>query len=158
YYNRGNVLCEYNFNDKALAAYRKAFEIKEDYFSAKAAACSAELPILYESEQEIILRRTTYEEKLRALCDFVEVKGARVDLTKILEAKKPFYLAYQGRNNRDLQRLYGSMACRIMEYKYPKTPLMPLARPDEKVKVGIVSAFFYWHSNWKIPIKGWLSH
>ena len=157
YYNRGNVFCEYNLNDKALADFRKAFEIKEDFFAARAAACVAELPILYEFEQEIILRRTTYEEKLRALCDFVEARGARGDLTKILEAKQPFYLAYQGYNNRDLQRLYGSMACRIMEYKYPKTPLMPLAKPNEKVKVGIVSAFFYRHSNWKIPIKGWLS-
>ena len=140
-----------------MADYRKALEVKEDFFAARAAACFAELQILYEFEQEIILRRATYEEKLRALCDFVEARGARGDLTKILEAKQPFYLAYQGYNNRDLQRLYGSMACRIMEYKYPKTPPMLLAKPNEKVRVGIVSAFFYWHSNWKIPIKGWLS-
>ena len=157
HYNRGNVFFEYNLNDKAMADYRRACEIKEDYFAARAAACFAELPILYEFEQEIILRRTTYEEKLRALCDFVEARGARGDLTKILEAKQPFYLAYQGYSNRDLQRLYGSMACRIMEYKYPKTPPMPLAKAYEKVKVGIVSAFFYRHSNWKMPIKGWLS-
>ena len=157
HYNRGNVLCEYNLNDKALADYRKALEVKEDFFAARAAACFAELQILYEFEQEIILRRATYEEKLRALCDFVEARGARGDLTKILEAKQPFYLAYQGYNNRDLQRLYGSMACRIMEYKYPKTPPMLLAKPNEKVRVGIVSAFFYWHSNWKMRIKGWLS-
>ena len=148
---------DYNLNDKALADYRKALEVKEDFFAARAAACFAELQILYEFEQEIILRRATYEEKLRALCAFVEARGARGDLTKILEAKQPFYLAYQGYNNRDLQRLYGSMACRIMEYKYPKTPPMLLAKPNEKVRVGIVSAFFYWHSNWKIPIKGWLS-
>ena len=79
------------------------------------------------------------------------------DLTTILESKQPFHLAYQGYNDRDLQRIYGSMACRIMEYKYPKTPVMPLAKYGEKVKVGIVSAFFHLHSNWKIPIKGWLS-
>ena len=157
YNNRGNVFFELNLNDKALVSYRKAFEISEDFFEARAAACFAELPILYECEQEIILRRTTYEEKLRALCDFVEARGAHGDLTRILEAKQPFYLAYQGYNNRDLQRLYGSMACRIMEHKYPKAPLMQLARPNEKVKVGIVSAFFYLHSNWKVPIKGWLS-
>jgi predicted O-linked N-acetylglucosamine transferase (SPINDLY family) len=30
-------------------------------------------------------------------------------------------------------------------------------RPDEPVRVGIVSGFFLQHSNWKIPIKGWLS-
>ena len=157
HYNRGNIFFQHNLNEKALADYRKAVEIKEDFLAPRAAACVAELPIMYEFEQEIILRRTAYEEKLRALSDFVEIIGARGDLTKILEAKQPFYLAYQGYNNRDLQRLYGSMACRIMEYKYPKTPLMPLAKPSEKVKVGIVSAFFYWHSNWKMRIKGWIS-
>jgi protein O-GlcNAc transferase len=156
HYNRGNVFFEYNLNHEASAAYQKAFEIKEEFFQARAADCFAELPILYECEQEIIMRRIAYEEKLRALCDVVEARGARGDLTKILDAKRPFYLAYQGYNNRDLQRLYGSMACRIMEYKCPKTPLVPLAKPNEKVKVGIVSAFFYRHSNWKIPIKGWL--
>ena len=157
HYNRGNIFFQQNLNEKALADYRKAVEIKEDFLAPRAAACVAELPIMYEFEQEIILRRTAYEEKLRALSDFVETIGARGDLTKILEAKQPFYLAYQGYNNRDLQRLYGSMACRIMEYKYPKTPLMPLAKPSEKVKVGIVSAFFYLHSNWKMRIKGWIS-
>jgi predicted O-linked N-acetylglucosamine transferase (SPINDLY family) len=28
----------------------------------------------------------------------------------------------------------------------------------EKVRVGIVSGFFYNHSNWKIPIKGWVQN
>ena len=157
YYNRGTILFDCNLNDKALMDFQKAFDIKEDFFQARAAACFAELPILYQFEQEIILRRTTYEQKLRALCDFVEATGTRGDLTKILEGKQPFGLAYQGYNNRDLQRLYGSMACSIMEYKYPKAPITPPAKPNEKVKVGIVSAFFYRHSNWKIPIKGWLS-
>ena len=157
YYNRGSVFFHYNLNDKAVANFQKAFEIEEDFFAARGAACFAELPILYEHEQEIILRRKAYEEKLRALCDFVEAKAARGDLTKILEAQQPFYLAYQGYNNRDLQRLYGSMACRIMEFKNPRTPLMPRAKPNEKIKVGIVSAFFHTHSNWKMPIKGWLS-
>ena len=121
HYNRGNLFWEYNRIDKAMANYQKAFEIKGDFFAARAAACMAQLPILYESEQEINLRRATYEEKLRALCDVVEATGACGDLTTILEVKQPFHLAYQGYNNRDLQRIYGSMACRIMEYKYPKT-------------------------------------
>jgi protein O-GlcNAc transferase len=157
HYNRGSLFWGYNLIDKALADYRKAFEIKEEFLAARAAACIGELPILYDSEEEIILRRANYEEKLRALCDAVEARGARGNLTEILEYKQPFYLAYQGYNNRDLQRLYGSMACRIMEYKYPTTPAMPLAKRNERVKVGIVSAFFYSHSNWKVPIKGWLS-
>ncbi len=72
-------------------------------------------------------------------------------------AKAPFFLAYQGRNDRDLQRLYGSMICRVMEREYPAADLPPPPAPSEPVRVGIVSGCFYGHSNWKIPIKGWLS-
>jgi protein O-GlcNAc transferase len=154
---RGNVFYEHNLIDMALENYRNAMAIKEDFIAARSAECFSELPILYEFEQEIMSRRATYEAKLRALCDYVETRGARGELMKILETQQPFYLAYQGYNNRELQRLYGSMACRIMEYKYPQSPPMLPAKSNEKVKVGIVSSFFYLHSNWKIPIKGWLS-
>jgi predicted O-linked N-acetylglucosamine transferase (SPINDLY family) len=33
----------------------------------------------------------------------------------------------------------------------------PPPAPGEKIRVGIVSSFFVNHSNWKMPIKGWLS-
>ena len=154
---RGNVFYEHNLIDIALANYRKAMEIKEEFIEARTAECFAELPILYEFEEEIISRRATYEAKLRALCDYVETRGVREASIKMLETQRPFYLAYQGYNNRELQRLYGSMACRIMKDRYPQNPPMLPAKSNEKVRVGIVSSFFYLHSNWKIPIKGWLS-
>jgi predicted O-linked N-acetylglucosamine transferase (SPINDLY family) len=69
----------------------------------------------------------------------------------------PFYLAYQGRNDLELQRLYGSLACRIMGDRYPPAPISGRAGPGERIRVGIVSAYFRHHSVWKMPIKGWLS-
>ena len=39
----------------------------------------------------------------------------------------------------------------------PRHRLAQLAAAGEQVRVGIVSAFFREHSNWKIPIKGWVS-
>ena len=72
YYNRGNLFWEYNRIDKAMANYQKRLRLRRDFFAAKAAACMAQLPILYETETEIILRRAIYQEKLRALCDVVE--------------------------------------------------------------------------------------
>ena len=29
-------------------------------------------------------------------------------------------------------------------------------RPGEPIRLSIVSSFYYSHSNWKIPIKGWI--
>ncbi len=119
-------------------------------------ACIAELPILYADEAEIARRRAAYEQKLRALCDDVEAGRAAGDLVKALAAKQPFLLAYQGHNDRDLQKLYGAMVCRIMARQFPAAALPPPPAPGEPIRVGIVSSFFYLHSNWKIPIKGWI--
>jgi predicted O-linked N-acetylglucosamine transferase (SPINDLY family) len=69
---------------------------------------------------------------------------------------QPFYLAYQGHNDRDLQRIYGSLVCRIMADRYGPATLPNPPRTDEPVRVGIVSGFFFEHSVWKMPLKGWL--
>jgi predicted O-linked N-acetylglucosamine transferase (SPINDLY family) len=71
-------------------------------------------------------------------------------------ADQPFYLAYQGFNDRDLQSRYGSLICRIMSHAYPSAALRDPAPAGERVRVGIVSGFFRRHANWNVPIKGWL--
>jgi hypothetical protein len=62
-------------------------------------------------------------------------------------------------NDCDLQALYGQLICRLMGASYPQWSVpLPMPAPDEedRIRVGIVSGFFHWHSNWKIPIKGWV--
>lgn len=158
YLNRGRVFIDLNRNDDAAADFQKALTIKPAQAEARYADFLGELPILYAEENEIVRRRAAYEQKLRALCHDVEAGSLQGDMVKPIGAQQPFLLAYQGRNDRDLQRLYGSMVCRVMERKYPGAAM--LASPPasgEPVRVGIVSGFFYLHSNWKIPIKGWVS-
>ena len=79
------------------------------------------------------------------------------DLADAVGAHQPFYLAYQGLNDRDLQATYGAMICRVMAARYEPAKLPAPPEPGEPVRVAIVSGFFRQHSNWKIPIKGWLS-
>jgi predicted O-linked N-acetylglucosamine transferase (SPINDLY family) len=157
YYNRGRIFAELNRRAEAVANFNKAVAIRADYAEARFAACFAELPILYENEIEIVQQRAAYQQSLRKLCDDVEAGKVPGDLQKAIAAKQPFLLAYQGGNDRDLQTLYGSMLCRIMQRQFPVAELASPPAPGEPVRVGIVSSFFYLHSNWKIPIKGWLS-
>ena len=70
---------------------------------------------------------------------------------------QPFFLAYQGHNDRDLQSLFGGLAARIMADRYGTAELAPPPAPGEPVRVGIVSGFFYQHSVWKIGVRGWVS-
>ncbi len=43
------------------------------------------------------------------------------------------------------------------ELRLPAASL-PVPAPGERVRVGVVSGFFKAHSNWKIPIRGWIEH
>ena len=155
--NRGVTLQELMRFEEALASYQKAIALRPDFGEAQFASCMAELPILYMDEPEIIVRRTAYERRLRALCDAGDRSTNPADLAKGVGFSQPFYLAYQGYNDRDLQALYGSFVCRLMAKCYPPVALAPPPGETEPVRVGIVSGFFWHHTVWKLLIKGWLS-
>jgi protein O-GlcNAc transferase len=140
---------------EAVAHFGRAQELNRNYAEAKFALCMAELPILYMDQTEIDARRAAYERRLRVLLD--EQKQSLANLANAIGAAQPFQLAYQGYNDRELQSLYGSFVCRIMADRYPPVPLTSYAAPGEPVRVGLVSGYFRQHSNWKIPIKGWIS-
>lgn len=153
---RGRVYIDLNRNDDAAADFQRALAIRPDYAEARFAACFAELPILYADEAEIGRRRLAYERSLRALCADVEAGRLQGDLSKALAVKQPFLLAYQGQNDRELQALYGGLVSRIVGAQFEPAPRPPAPAAGEPVRVGVVSSFFHLHSNWKIPIKGWI--
>jgi predicted O-linked N-acetylglucosamine transferase (SPINDLY family) len=157
YYNRGIALRGQSRFAEATASFARAAAIKPDFLSAKLAACVARLPILYEDEPEIAARRADYAACLHALHDEIERSAAPGELADAIGAHQPFYLAYQGANDRDLQAVYGAIVCRVMAARYGPAKLPAAPAPGEPVRVAIVSGFFRRHSNWKIPIKGWLS-
>jgi protein O-GlcNAc transferase len=157
HYNRGIALRGQSRFTEATASFERAVAIKPDFLQAKLAACVARLPILYENEPEIASRRADYAACLHALHDEVERMATPGDLADAVGAHQPFYLAYQGLSDRDLQAIYGAMVCRIMAARYGPAKLPAPPEHGEPVRVAIVSGFFRQHSNWKIPIKGWLS-
>jgi len=157
YYHRARLLLELNRNDDAAADLRRSLALQPNNAKARFVACFAELPILYADESEIVRRRASYEACLRTLYADVESGKIGGDLPKAIAARQPFLLSYQGFNDVELQRLYGEMVCQIMHRQFPAAGLPPPPAPGEPIRVGIVSGFFHAHSNWKIPIKGWLS-
>jgi protein O-GlcNAc transferase len=157
HYNRGIALRGLSRITEAGASFKQALAIKPDFVHAQLAACMALLPIVYADEAEIAQCRADYEASLRALRDAVETMASPGDLADAIGAHQPFYLAYQGCNDRDLQAIYGAIVCRIMAARYGPARLAEPAAPGEPIRVAIVSGFFRQHSNWKIPIKGWLS-
>jgi protein O-GlcNAc transferase len=143
--------------DAAIAHFERALTIKPSYIEARLALCMAQLPVLYMDEAEIGTRRAAYQERLAQLSRELERGQTYRDLADGIGTIQPFLLAYQGQSDRSLQSTYGSLVCRAVGERYPPVTLADAPAPGERVRIGIVSCFFYNHSNWKIPIKGWLA-
>jgi protein O-GlcNAc transferase len=156
WYQRGQYLLDIGCNEKAAADLMRAMALRPDHAGTRLAACYAELPPIYSEESEIACRRAAYEQKLRVLSKDLDAGLLQGDLIKTLGVRKPFFLAYQGGNDRELQQIYGEMVGRVIARQFPPAPLPPPPAPDERIRVGIVSSFFHRHSNWKIPMKGWI--
>jgi predicted O-linked N-acetylglucosamine transferase (SPINDLY family) len=156
HYNRGIALRGQSRFAEAAASFEHALAIRPDFLPAKFAACMARLPIVYTDEPEIARRRAEYAAGLRALRDDVARAARPGDLADAVGAHQPFYLAYQGGDDRELQEIYGAIVCRAMAARYGSATLAAPPAAGEPVRVGIVSGFFRRHSNWKIPISGWL--
>jgi len=156
-YARGASLHAMNRWRESLASYERALSFKPDDPAAKFALCMAELPILYANEAEIGERRAAYAERLKSFAEDVGRMRNAGELAKSVGARQPFFLGYQGRNDRELQTIYGSAVCKIMSDRYPPVTLACAPAPQERVRVGIVSGYFRRHAVWRIPIVGWLS-
>jgi predicted O-linked N-acetylglucosamine transferase (SPINDLY family) len=137
--------------------YERALALRPDLANLRFRLCMAQLPILFLDEAEIEGRRDAYRRRLEQLSADVEAGRAVGDLAAAVGSNQPFYLAYQGRCDRELQSLYGSLVCKVIADKYPAAPMPPPPAPGEKVRVGIVSGLFRHHTVWKLMIRGWLS-
>jgi protein O-GlcNAc transferase len=142
---------------EAERCYGEALRVRPDFVVARLNRAMARLPIVYRSQAEVDEVRRDYARELEAAS--IEA-AARVPAT--VEAAggcSPFFLAYQGRCDRELQAMYGGFIARVMASLYPdwaSPPHVAPPQPGEAIRVGILSACFYSHSNWKIPIQGWL--
>lgn len=163
YYNLGVLMKEDGKSEEAVAAFDRALQYKPDLVSARWARCMSHLQIIYPDQRSIQVARGRYHEELLKLQDTIPLSTTR-DIRIAAEAvgsHQPFFLPCQGSNDRDLQKIYGTLVCRIMGLAYPRlaerSPL-PQHLPEEPIRVGVVSRHFYRHSVWKIPVKGWIEN
>src|SRR5215475_9869344 len=141
YYNLGLALHHQGQHDRAGACFERALELRPGFVRASVARCMAELPVLYADEAEIDRRRSAYSVRLQALALAADQNPR--EFTNAIDATPPFFLPYQGRNDRNLQALYGAIICRAMaRNRPPPAQLANSASHGERVRVGIVSAYF----------------
>jgi protein O-GlcNAc transferase len=155
-FNLGGLYEEFNRRTDAIQCYEKVLALKPNSLLARLALCMAELPILYTSEEEIAVRRTAYLRRLEQLRDDLEI-GRCDDYEQAIGSRQPFYLAYQGQNDRGPQRVYGSLLCRCIQKRYPPVASVGSTRNSKRLRIGFVSGHFYSHTVWKLMLRGWTS-
>ncbi|BBK30763.1 putative O-linked N-acetylglucosamine transferase (SPINDLY family) [Stella humosa] len=157
-----NALHAFGRQDESRALFDRLLAQRPDDWPARLSSCVSRLPIVYRDEAERLAAREAYAADLAALAatplpdDPAEV-AARAEA---LHVRQPFYLAYQGENDRDLQAMFGGMACRIMAARLPEygqRPPPPGLAPGERIRVGVLTAYFRNHSVWKVPLHSWLA-
>lgn len=163
YYTMAKVLTEQGKTEDALQSYQRALSVQPDSEHAKFGICIGQLPVICASPEEGLWRRNNYRQFLNELAQHYQVasKEKCEKAANAVGSSLPFFLAYQGRNNLMLQKTYGDMICQLMARRYPQWSQQPERRDlsvNRKLRIGFVSAFFFDHSNWKIPIRGWVEN
>lgn len=158
HYNLGCALYAQNKVDEAILSYQKTLAVSPHYGPAHFALCMAQLPMLYMAEAEISRRRETYRKHLLDLIAYANVPAQAESLAASVGASQPFFLAYQGQDDKELQALHGALACKVMADRYPLVRMPAMPGHAEKIRIGIVSGFFHRHTVWSLLLHGWLNH
>ena len=152
HYNLGRLRFQHGDSAAALACFVAAAIADPDQGLARLAACIARLPILFRSEAEVASCRAAYAAALDGLA-----AEASACLAPAIGRVQPFFLPYQGLDDRDLQTTYGQLACRVVAQAEPPAPLAERPGPGERIRIGIVSGFFCDHTLFKLFLEGWLT-
>jgi predicted O-linked N-acetylglucosamine transferase (SPINDLY family) len=136
----------------------RASELDPSHLFARVLCCMSVFTVcMDQAETESLMR--TYAAELDQLVQYSCFETAEQTNNAVdgIGALPPFFLPYLGGNVKDLQTKYGSWICAIMAAKYPQfTHSLPQHASHKKIRIGIISHYFHTHSNWKIPINGWL--
>lgn len=171
YQNLGVALANQNKLDEAIGCFQKVLQLKPDLIEAYWQSQFI-LPILYDNQEQIMVWRQRFCRALNDLIQHSKTRGV-FDSTKNnhnFESKHalkllekiaiPFYLGYQGINDRGLQRMYGNFVYQVMAANYPqwvKPQFMPTLSKGEKIRVGYVSVNLRNHNGAKWAL-GWVKN
>jgi len=160
--NLGALLLDRDERARAKQAFATAALLEPENIGAKLGACFAELPILYDTADDIAKARAAYADALDRTVAAIDLEapGQAAAVAAAVGLQQPFFLPYQAQNDAELQRRYGAFVGAAMAHTYPHWS-QPLGTPpreaDGRLRIGFVSAYFRQHSIWKL-FRGWIEN
>jgi predicted O-linked N-acetylglucosamine transferase (SPINDLY family) len=157
-----NALTLLGRHDEAMTFLAKARGAGPDSIELRYSSAIMGLPAIYDDERQIETVRAAYREDLLGLKRDV---AGKADAQRMLGESAignmhPFYLAYQQRNDRELQAVLGGIIAEAMAARYPQFAAPLPRRPraaGEKIRVGVACGYFRLHTIWKL-FGGWFRH
>lgn len=159
--NLGNVWQVRGNMERARECFVRAQKIAPQAVAPRWGGCFAHLEMSYDTNREMEEARKQYANALDELDNSLTLDTPEQvrEAASAVGANQPFYLTYQGKNDRELQMRYGTLVNRIMTKAYPQFTSSPLGKNRTgEIRVGIVTGFMHEHSVWKIPTRGWAHH
>ncbi|HEY1719837.1 MAG TPA: radical SAM protein [Magnetospirillaceae bacterium] len=149
-----------NRNDLARRVIDAVLKHNPGDLGAALVRCMTHLPVIYASTAEIESHRAAYSAELAAFGTTTKAASPErlaAAFEQVGQAK-PFYLSYQGQDDRPLQEIYGGAIARIAQAAVTGMPA-PAASPapGEKIRIGFASNYFFQHSVSKL-FRGWIEH
>ncbi len=158
-YNLGCLLLLDGQQDRARDCHEQAVTLDPLHGKALWARCMVELPVIYDTPEQLPLQRGRYAQQMAGLTEAANDPAVAGALAAAAGASQPFFLAYQGNCDRGLQTIYGKLVTRLLQgLRQTGPPQLPdPPPPGEPIRVGIVSGFFREHTVWRLMLRGWLS-
>ena len=161
YYYLGNMHKAQGRVDDAIKDYNAALQLDSSLIEA---FWNREkiLPVINSTAQQLEGSREKYKHGIQKLANKLQLgtKTGRKQALRGLLTSTNFFLQYQGKNDLELQCIYGKMLSEIMSANYPQwaKPLdKKVLKAGEKIKVGYVTAFLRAH-NGAVWLLGWLKN
>jgi len=155
----GEVMAEKGHRDAARDCYRQAISLRPASLRARI-GLALTLPQVYANAGDIDTDRAGYAAGLEALAaEAPRIVAALSPEERIAAVQwNNFYLAYQGRDDRELQAAYARLQQSVLEPVLPRfyQPVAPRARAGRRIRVGFVSNFFY-HCTAGNYFKSWVT-
>jgi predicted O-linked N-acetylglucosamine transferase (SPINDLY family) len=153
---------------ESIAAWSQALRLEPNHESWYLGALAAfdgwlQLPTIYPDSDAVQESRLAYSRGLSQLIDLTRSHSALVGLAlRAIALRVPFYLSYQGQNDRALQEQYGTWVSASLAAAFPELAALQPRRlrdraPGDKIRVGYFGSHFYHHSVMKSHL-GWLRH
>ena len=146
WFNLGRLFAERDEVGRAVDAFRRAHACDGSELRA-AIGARLSLPMIYDDAQHVERTREAFAEGLADLHANADALASGLTSAQALDGLRwtNFFLAYQGRDDRELQASYAAFAARVIEQSAPDwlVPREAKRAAGARIRVGFASSFFH---------------